>query len=326
MKQIEPTVCAGSEFSFGTRILMKKDPDLQSVDCRRLGEFQLRLESRPLRQRVGWTGFSIFLEDRAGRTSSRKGVGGEYVFTPVVEGIHSRGGKGIKSWIEVENYFPVLHFRGGMLPEQTISLSETGADGTLFRILADLLPPGGHLMFAYDVSYESDFHRETSECLIRNVPAVCTPMGKLLFDAGLRLVKDWYLAEGGYEGPRKLWGEKPVDDGEARRFDAATFLRVLAFSVSVAGGVPGQRELNAVIRATEVLTNLELEPPLSQLRKKVAAICGECPDPETLESAARRACETVNTFRPEKIEDVAVAKELTRIARECSADFSRKGR
>jgi hypothetical protein len=42
-------------------------------------------------------------------------------------------------------------------------------------------------------------------------------------------VKDWYLAEGGHEGLRKLWGEKSLDEKEFQRFDLLTFFQLLSF-------------------------------------------------------------------------------------------------
>ncbi|MBI2855366.1 MAG: DUF1122 family protein, partial [Chloroflexi bacterium] len=48
------------------------------------------------------------------------------------------------------------------------------------------------------------------------VPPVLTPLGHLLFQAGVGFhIKDWYFSEGGSEGPRKLQGFKPLERHQA---------------------------------------------------------------------------------------------------------------
>jgi hypothetical protein len=36
--------------------------------------------------------------------------------------------------------------------------------------------------------------------------------------AGFQCLKDWYLAEGEFESPRKLWGEKALNETIAQSF------------------------------------------------------------------------------------------------------------
>jgi hypothetical protein len=81
------------------------------------------------------------------------------------------------------------------------------------------------------VSYEdaAPLHRETDRALSAGVPPVLTPLGFLLFMSGFRLVKNWYLSEGGHEGPRKLWGEKPPDDAWALAWDEDTARQLVDF-------------------------------------------------------------------------------------------------
>jgi hypothetical protein len=173
---------------------------------RPLGEFAvIPGEVRALR-RSGWSWFSLLLADGTG-------TAGEH---PVVQGIYSRGGKdGVRPWMDIE-YADEIPIPGGNGPARIASLDGSGADRRLFRILGDAIPPGGHLM----VSYEGDrpIHRETMLSLGLGIPPVATPLGVLLFFGGFTLVKDWYLAEGGMEGPRKLWGEKAPDPEWERSF------------------------------------------------------------------------------------------------------------
>jgi hypothetical protein len=81
------------------------------------------------------------------------------------------------------------------------------------------------------VSYEGEqeIHRETLLSLAGGVPPAATPLGYLLVLGGFGHVKDWYLAEGGMEGPRKLWGEKAPDAGWERTFGDWTRQQLLSF-------------------------------------------------------------------------------------------------
>jgi hypothetical protein len=87
-------------------------------------------------------------------------------------------------------------------------------DQRLFRFLGQLIPPGGHLM----VEYESEGQRLTERMLTLGVSPVATPLGYLLFLSGCGAsFRDWYISEGGREGPRKLQGFKPLDEEDACR-------------------------------------------------------------------------------------------------------------
>ncbi len=293
---------------------------LDDINFRRVGIYRTQVTLRPLEGRVGWTRFSLYLRDDKGRISSRRNRRGDLVPTPVLEGIHSRGGKGIKAWIEVESYFHVVQFIDNGSP-QILDLPGTERERELLRILADTIPPGGHLMFAYEVAYESAFHGETAEGLLVNIPPVCTPLGKLLFDSGFRLVKDWYLAEGGFEGPKKLWGEKPADDAATRLFDRRTFFQVIEFCSRKPVIDFVEKESAARKRAVRVVAELRLDPPLLELGENVTRSYLECGDMEAMETAARRTCLLVSSLLEAGFKDDASMAELARIARECSAGF-----
>jgi hypothetical protein len=177
---------------------------------RSLGEYAVVPgEARALR-RSGWSWFSLLLADGTGAV-------GEH---PVVQGIYSRGGKdGVRPWMDIE-YAGEIPIPGGYGPARIASLAGSGVDRRLFRLLGDAVPPGGHLMVSYEG--EQPVHRETMLSLGLGIPPVATPLGVLLFFGGFTLVKDWYLAEGGMEGPRKLWGEKAPDPEWERIFRERT--------------------------------------------------------------------------------------------------------
>jgi hypothetical protein len=98
----------------------------------------------------------------------------------------------------------------------TLNLAEKRRAFRLFAALSTLIPSGGHAM----VSYEDDgpIHKSTRACLSMRFPPVVTPLGILLFKSGFYPIRDWYLSEGGHEGPRKLWGDKePLDEKQYLR-------------------------------------------------------------------------------------------------------------
>jgi hypothetical protein len=149
----------------------------------------------------GWKGFTLLVRDRAGRVS--KG--------PVVRGIYSVGGKdNVKPWLDI-SYFDEVLLSDGKSADISLDLARGSRDAKLFEALSSLIPPGGHLM----VSYEDEglVHKRTRQALSMATPPVVTPLGILLFECGCWPVKDFYLSEGGHEGPRKLWGDKIHEDG-----------------------------------------------------------------------------------------------------------------
>jgi len=110
---------------------------------------------------------------------------------PALLGLLSRGPYPAHNWVEV------LHFSPGDLENEGLLLP-------LFRHLSALVPPGGHLM----VEYESPSWSTTRQALALGVPPPLTPMGQVLRQIGCERVRDWHIAEGGREGPRKLIGYK----------------------------------------------------------------------------------------------------------------------
>lgn len=79
-----------------------------------------------------------------------------------------------------------------------ISLTDTGLDVPLFKILGELIPAGGTFTVSYaPAPEESRSHKETKQALERDYPPVVTPLGYLLFlaDCGIDL-KDKRSTEG----------------------------------------------------------------------------------------------------------------------------------
>ena len=66
------------------------------------------------------------------------------------------------------------------------------------------------------LEYESAHARSTERMLSLGLPPVATPLGYLMFLAGCGAsFRDWYISEGGREGPRRLQGFKPLDEASA---------------------------------------------------------------------------------------------------------------
>lgn len=196
----------------------EKQHPLEGADGLRLDGFTLTLSDlKPLRK-SGWRGFPFLLENGEGTRGS----------DPVVWGIHSLGGKdGVRGWMDPEYReeiaFPFPTERSGGI---RISLAEKGMDRKLFGALGETIPPGGHLMVSYEG--EQQIHGEALSGLLAGIPPAATPLGFLLFLSGFAYVKDWYLAKGGMEGPRKLWGEKAPDAGWERIHREKTGMWILS--------------------------------------------------------------------------------------------------
>ena len=161
---------------------------------------------------------------------------------------------------------------------------------------------------------------------MRGFPPISTAQGKLLFHAGFRLVKDWYLAEGGHEGPRKLWGEKPLNDIESRDFDLKTFLQLLAFLSRQPNHTWIKRERLARRRALAIVEKLDLEPNFSVLRQGIIPIYRKEGRPMALERAARHTCLHIeDSLKTGHFKDNRMEERLSAISKECSRPTKKIG-
>ncbi len=151
---------------------------------------------------VGARYFQLFLVDSGGGMSEE----------PVAFGLHNSGPYPGYNWTEVVRYQPSPTIQGG-----TADIREEGLEEELFRALSGLVPAGGHLM----VEYDSPAQKESERILGLDYPPVTSPLGYLMFRAGCRSFRDWYISEGGREGPRKLQGFKPLNEAIAAERTAA---------------------------------------------------------------------------------------------------------
>jgi hypothetical protein len=148
---------------------------------------------------VGARYFQLLLVDAKGRLSEEA----------VAFGLHNSGPYPGYNWLEVIRYEPSPRIGGAPADLRSVGPSaglRASLEEELFGALSGLVPAGGHLM----VEYDSPAQKESERILGLDYPPVTSPLGYLLFRAGCRSFRDWYISEGGREGPRKLQGYKPL--------------------------------------------------------------------------------------------------------------------
>ena len=128
---------------------------------------------------------------------------------PVVEGLINRGPYPGFNWVEITASNDTVPLENG----EAVQVPE-GIQLRIIEALAGLVPPGGHLM----VEYDSPHRYMTAKALVAMVPPVATPLGAMMFAAGCGVAfTDWYISEGGREGPRKLQGFRALNWEHERR-------------------------------------------------------------------------------------------------------------
>lgn len=223
--------------------------DLAALDGLPLGSYTLRLRDVVPLNWVEQAKFDLYLEDTASRSS----------LTPVFSGLYSAGRPSayIAGWIDGV-YYDEVRFPPGTGSE-TLDLTAAELDGSLMASLGRLIPAGGRMWLAYEVfAGEGKVHRATRRALALGIPLIATPAGYLLYQAGCWCgLRDWYIPEGWREGPRKLQGNKPVDDAHARRRAIETVAVLRAFLTCPPGGEPDIVSA-ARARAEQVVEGLRL--------------------------------------------------------------------
>lgn len=181
---------------------------LDALQGQEIGPLRLIVLLGP-KNNVGSRYFQLFLSDAQDALSE----------DPLALGLFNTGLYPAFNWAEFTQYEPVVTFAG-----KARDIRTDGDDRALFEMLSALVPAGGHMM----VEYDSPFHEATARILTLGYPPVTTPLGYRLFQAGVRSFRDWYISEGGREGPRKLQGFKPLNDEIAAEKTAALQVEVEA--------------------------------------------------------------------------------------------------
>lgn len=218
---------------------------IKALHDKKLDGLKIVLKEVRMLRLSGWREFKLHLERAHGLLSQ----------DPVIKGIYSLGGKdGVKPWLDLD-YSEELDFVGEGEKEGRIILSQKSLDQKLFDILGSIIPSGGHLMVSYEG--EQKIHSDTRKSLSLQVPPAITPLGFLIFKAGFCLVKDWYLAEGGFEGPRKLWGEKAPDKKWEKAFLEKTEHQISQFLEKKSRLALEKLMSAAIQRAEEILRTIK---------------------------------------------------------------------
>lgn len=206
------------------------------LEGKELNGYTIKIDKMSMGRFVEEMNFELYFKNPLGEISE----------SPVVEGKYFSGrGKYYKPWIEVY-YNPSIEFKSSKM----LDLSLERLDEKLFAFLSDLIPPGGHFMVVYLG------HEATEKGLKGGVPAPVTPIGYLLWKSGCTWFKDWYFAEGFWEGDVKLQGNKPVDEKQRRkdllavRDELVRFLSVESKDLLI---------LEAKRRAVEIVREIEKE-------------------------------------------------------------------
>jgi hypothetical protein len=201
------------------------------------GTFILALtDLRPVRPRAGWYHLAVALTDAKGEPSRTP----KPSRTPLMTGLVSGGGRLVMPWFE-GRLFPTVEMADGT----TIDARAKGLEAAFVDLLGTLVPPGGHVM----IEYESPGQHETHAELLLRVPPVASYLGSLMFHAGFRGdFKDWYISEGGHEGPRKLQANKSPTAATAR---AAMRNHLRDLTTFVKRPLPDRPEDAAVIKRAQ---------------------------------------------------------------------------
>jgi hypothetical protein len=117
-------------------------------------------------------------------------------------------------------------------------------------LLGELIPSGGHLM----LEYESPRWSATARALNLGAPPAATELGELLRAAGCDAsIRNWDISEGGREGPRKLQGFKPLNEGRALAARQSRDRELTAFLLAPKSGTQRPALADARRRAGRLL-------------------------------------------------------------------------
>ncbi len=224
MDHLNPDGRSRIDHLLGRQWSVAGDHPLAALQGKPLGPYLLLVLLGP-KNNVGSRYFQLFLANADGGLSE----------DPLALGLFNTGLYPAFNWVELTHYEPVLTFGG-----TPSDIRDAGYDFALFEMLSALVPAGGHLM----VEYDSPSQEATARVLTLGYPPATSPIGYRLFQAGVRSYRDWYISEGGREGPRKLQGFKPLNGEIAREKTAALLAEVKV----VLAAPPGHGEWGEIAR------------------------------------------------------------------------------
>ena len=225
----------------GWSLVNSQQYSLGSLQGKGLGSYKL-VVLLGTKNRIGASYFQVLLQNARGEVSQQ----------PVIIGLHNQGRYPSYNWIEIISLSSQVSFGSGR--EQVVDVSSSELT-QLFQYLANLIPPGGHMMVQYDSPEQSD----TARSLALGIPPIATSLGYLLWsvDCGAGF-KDWYFAEGGSEGPRKLQGYKALNSQHAQLKAEKTVQELTAFLGKHPSVTSSELERAARDRALAILSTKSL--------------------------------------------------------------------
>jgi hypothetical protein len=119
-----------------------------------------------------------------------------------------------KEWVEIYNISTSLSF---------LNFFDSIIEEGILRLFYNYLENEGKLF----IEYYKD--RETAEQLERNYPIISTRIGFKLFKIGFINFKDWYFAEGFYEGGQKIQAEKNLNSYIKLKFMKEIYYEIMKF-------------------------------------------------------------------------------------------------
>jgi hypothetical protein len=119
-----------------------------------------------------------------------------------------------KEWVEIYNINTFLSF---------LNFFDSIIEEEILRFFYNYLENEGKLF----IEYYKD--RETVEQLERNYPIISTRIGFKLFKIGFINFKDWYFAEGFYEGGQKIQAEKNLNSYIKLKFMKEIYYEIMKF-------------------------------------------------------------------------------------------------
>ncbi|WP_376788765.1 DUF1122 family protein [Thermoflexus sp.] len=189
-------------------------PRWETLDGLSIGAYRIQVREEGSAGTAGQRYLAFYLE-REGLRSDR----------PILRGLYAEPRpRPIPGWLDGFFRNPIP-FQGQLVELNDADLQE------FFRAIGTLIPPGGWLALAYETFGESlAIHQETEQALRLGVPPILTPLGMCLFYADCAFpIRDWSIAEGWREGPRKLQGFRPREEAHYRRRAEALREEIQAF-------------------------------------------------------------------------------------------------
>lgn len=219
-------------------VLSMNEDLLSKIDGVKVNSFTTILTDKNEGRFKEETNFKILLENNQGEISE----------SPVLQGKHYSGrGKHYRPWIEFD-FTDKINFE---------SSSEILSDYTLqklFQTTSSIIPAGGWIFVVYER------HEKTEKGLNKLIPPAATRIGFFLYKSGCVWFKNWYFAEGGKEGRKKLQGEKPQDEKIKRKSLARIYQELVDFQNTLED-TNEEIFINGRERAKKVMKEIEEEIP-----------------------------------------------------------------